>query len=100
MMQFGDSQLPLGAEPVLLEPPDAETIALFHRMLASPYESHQETTIKQALDIADQAASVVWERSSAKPTVERLGLARQAAGEPLQGIRAPLAAGEDVGPGR
>jgi hypothetical protein len=75
---------------MLLEPPDAETIAMFRRMLASPYEGHQESTIMQALDIADQAASVVWEQSKGKTPVERLQLALQEAAEQLEGIRAAL----------
>jgi hypothetical protein len=63
-------------------------------MLESPYEGNRESTIMQALDIADQAASVVWERSSAMTPVERLRLALQAATEQLEGIRAGLAAAE------
>jgi hypothetical protein len=78
---------------MLLEPPDAETIAMFRSMLESPYEGNRESTIMQALDIADQAASVVWERSPAMMPVERLRLALQAATEQLEGIRAGLAEG-------
>jgi hypothetical protein len=76
---------------MLVEPPDAETIAMFRSMLASLYESHRETTIMQALDIADQAASVVRERSQTMTPVERLRLALQAATEQLEGIWAGLA---------
>jgi hypothetical protein len=79
---------------MLLEPLHAETIAMFRRMLASPNEGHQESTIMQALEIADEAASVIWERSPAMTPVERLRLALQAATEQLEGIRAGLAAGE------
>jgi hypothetical protein len=76
---------------MLLEPPDAETIAMFRRMLASPHVGHQESTIMQALEIADQAASVIWEGSADKTPVERLRLALQAATEQLEGIRTALA---------
>jgi hypothetical protein len=72
-----------------LEPPDAETIAMFRSMLESPYEWNRESTM-QALDIADQAASVVWERSPAMTPVDRLWLALQAATEQLEGIRPGL----------
>jgi hypothetical protein len=83
---------------MLLEPPDAETIAMFRRMLASPNEGHQESTIMEALEIADQAASVVWERAGDKTPVQRLRLALQAATEQVEGIRAALAEGEGAGP--
>jgi hypothetical protein len=56
---------------MFLEPPDAETIAMFRRLLASPNEGHQESTIMQALEIADQAASVVWERAGDKTPAAR-----------------------------
>jgi hypothetical protein len=85
---------------MLLEPADAETIAMFRSMLESPYEGNRESTIMQALDIADQAASVVWERSAAMTPVERLRLALQAATEQLEGIRAGLAQAESAGPGQ
>jgi hypothetical protein len=62
---------------MLLEPPDAETIAMLRRMLASPNEGHQESTIMQALEIADIAASVIWERAGDKTPAERLRLALQ-----------------------
>jgi hypothetical protein len=81
---------------MLLEPPDADTIAMFRRMLASPYESHRETAIMQSLDIADQAASVIWERAGDKTPVERLRLALQAAAEQLEGIGAALATDESA----
>jgi hypothetical protein len=79
---------------MLLEPLHAETIAMFRRMLASPNEGHQESTIMQALEIADQAASVIWEGSADKTPVERLRLALLAAAEQLEGINAALAEGQ------
>jgi hypothetical protein len=83
---------------MLLEPLHAETIAMFRRMLESPNEGHQESTIMQALEIADEAASVIWERNPGMRPVERLRLALQAATEQLEGIRAGLAEGEGAGP--
>ncbi len=85
---------------MLLEPPDAETIAMFRRMLASSNEGHQESTIMQALDIADQAASVIWERAGDKTPVQRLRLALQAATEQLEGIGAALGKGDGAEPGQ
>jgi hypothetical protein len=67
---------------------------MFRRMLASPNEGHQESTIMQALEIADEAASVIWQRAGDKTPVERLRLALQAAMEQLEGIRAGLVEGE------
>ncbi len=75
---------------MLLEPPDAETIAMFRRMPASSYAGHQESTIMQALESADDADSVIWEQARGKMPVERLRLALQAATEQLEGIRAAL----------
>jgi hypothetical protein len=40
---------------------------MFRRMLTSPHEAHQESTIMQALDIADQAASVAWDSGCFPP---------------------------------
>jgi hypothetical protein len=79
---------------MLLEPPDAEAIAMFRRMLASPNEGHQESKIMQALETADQAASVVWERAGETTPVDRLRLALQAATQQLEGIRAGFAEGQ------
>jgi hypothetical protein len=62
---------------MLLEPLHAEMIAMFRHMLASPNEGHQESTIMQALEIADEAASVIWERNPGMRPVERLRLALQ-----------------------
>jgi hypothetical protein len=44
----------------------------------------------QALEIADQAASVTWERAGDKTPIARLRLAIQAAMEQLEGIRTAL----------
>jgi hypothetical protein len=85
---------------MLLEPPDAETIAMFRRMLESPNECHRESTIMQALEIADQAASVTCERAGDKTPVERLRLALQAAMEQLEGCWAALAAGDGSDDGK
>jgi hypothetical protein len=70
---------------MLLEPPDADTIAMFLRMLDSPHEGHQESTITRALEISDIGTSVVWERAGDKTPAERLRLALQAATEQLEG---------------
>ena len=84
---------------MLLEPLHAETIAMFRRMLASPNEGHQESTIMQALEIADDAASVIWERNPGMGPVERLRLALQAATEQLEGIRTAVAEGQGTAEG-
>jgi hypothetical protein len=56
----------------------------------SPHEGHQESTILQALEVADIATNVVWERAGDKTPVERLRLALQAATEQLEMIAAAL----------
>jgi hypothetical protein len=73
-----------------------------HFARESPGEGHQESTIMQALEIADEAASIVWERAGDKTAVERLRLSLQAATVaqrwPRVTMQAKLAAGADGAP--
>jgi hypothetical protein len=67
-------------------------VAALRRLLTSPRETHHDSTITLALDWANQAATIAWDRAESRTPAERFALAMQAAVEELQGLA--LAEGE------
>jgi hypothetical protein len=80
--------------PACPEQPDPECVAALRRLLTSPSVTLHDSAIMAALEWADQAASLAWERAEGRTPAERFVLAMQAAVEELEGLSLAVAEGE------
>ena len=65
---------------------DPEIVASILRLLTSPRESHHDSSIIEAIEYADQAATAAWQQAAGRPAVERFMLAMQAAADEIEGL--------------